>query len=89
MKPNNKTRGPEVNSSGPFTIMATQYTERKNELLSQLPKELAEFVESQAYDRGHHAGESEVDLIACNICSELVPAFKRLTERLMKEAVKA
>ena len=69
--------------------MATQYTERKNELLSQLPKELAEFVEAQAYDRGHLAGESEVDLIACNICSELVPAFKRLTERLMKEAVKA
>ena len=28
--------------------MATQYTERKNELLSQLPKELAEFVEEDA-----------------------------------------
>lgn len=69
--------------------MATQYTERKNELLAQLPKELAEFVEAQAYDRGHHAGESEVDWIACNIAVELVPAFKRLTERLMKEAVKA
>lgn len=69
--------------------MATQYTEQKNELLSQLPKELAEFVESQAYDRGHYAGESEVELIACDIAIDLVPAFKRLTERLMKEAVKA
>ena len=69
--------------------MATQCTEQKNELLAQLPKELAEFVESQAYDRGHYAGESEVDLIACNIAVDLVPAFKRFTDRLMKEAVKA
>ena len=65
--------------------MATQYTEQKNELLAQLPKELAEFVESQAYDHGHHAGESEVDLIACNICSELVPAFKRFVERVINQ----
>lgn len=65
--------------------MATQYTERKNELLAQLPKELAEFVEAQAYDRGHHAGESEVDLTACNIASELVPAFKRFVERVINQ----
>ena len=65
--------------------MATQYTEQKNELLAQLPKELAEFGESQAYDRGHYAGEAEIDLIACHIAVDLVPAFKRFVERVINQ----
>lgn len=66
----------------------SQYTEQKNELLKQLPPELAQFVESQAYERGHSAGEQEVDLIASEVAYDLVAAYQRLQDRLIKEAGK-
>lgn len=61
----------------------SQYTKQKNELLSQLPIEFIEFVEIQAYDRGHSHGQDEIDLNAVNIASELVPAFKKFVERVI------
>lgn len=62
-------------------------------IMEQLPIELQQFCSYMAYERGHSAGEEEVESLTFSIASDLLSAYQRLqkslTERLMEEAVKA
>lgn len=56
----------------------------KAEAMKDLPKEFQEFIESNAYERGHAYGEAEVDAIAGNLANDFRPCLERYLAYLNK-----
>lgn len=51
------------------------YAELAQRALANLPKPLQDFCTTQAYDRGHSAGQDEVDMLTMSIANDLHAAF--------------
>lgn len=66
-----------------------EYLEAMKEAVSDLPKEFADYVTSEAYDRGHSAGYEEVVSIASGMAYTLLPVVKAFVARLLTEKEKA
>jgi hypothetical protein len=54
----------------------------KREAFLDLPVEFMEFIESIAYDRGHSAGQGEVDGIAISMANDFKPYLARYIARI-------
>ena len=59
------------------------YKNLREEAFKGLPPEFAGYIAWEAYDRGHSAGESEVDMIAANMAIELKPVIEAYTKRIL------
>jgi hypothetical protein len=55
---------------------------RKQAEYHDLPPEFIQYIEFAAYERGHSAGQGEVDAIAASIASDLKPYIKSYTKRI-------
>lgn len=58
---------------------------RKAEAYVGLPQCVISWIESQAYERGHSAGQSEVDSIACGIAADIKPLLEQLKVEFAKK----
>jgi len=54
-------------------------------LLSVVPEEFRSRLSYMAYERGHSAGESEVEMILQSLISDLLPCILNFQERLTKQ----
>ena len=61
-----------------------EYEARKDEILSQLPKEFHGAIGWQAWERGHSAGYEEVIGCLDEMVDALVKPIKEYTERIIK-----
>jgi len=62
-----------------------EYYDKLHKLLSEIPKEFSEYVESEAWNRGHSDGYEECLIIAENIVLGLAPAIEAYTKRVKSE----
>ncbi len=68
--------------SAPMT--ADDYLTELEKLLFEIPKEFRDFVNAQAYDRGHSSGYEECYNIAQDLVSALKDPIKNYTEKVKK-----
>ena len=68
--------------SAPMT--ADDYLTELEKLLQEIPKEFRDFVNAQAYDRGHSSGYQECYNIAQDIVHSLKKPIELYTKRLLK-----
>ena len=59
-----------------------EHDDKLNDILNGIPNEFAEWIRSEAYDRGHSCGYSEVECIADSLASDLLPVIKNYTQRI-------
>ena len=52
------------------------------ELEKQLPIEFCQYFSYMAYERGHSAGEEEVNGIFCGMVEEFIPVLKEYNKRV-------
>jgi hypothetical protein len=64
-----------------FPLSNRENTERNKSLI---PKEFWDMMESQAWDRGHSAGQEEVDAILSNLVSDFIGASSQYAQRTGK-----
>lgn len=60
------------------------YAEQAEIALAKLPEEFQAFVRTQAYDRGHSAGEDEVNMIMVDLASDVQAALGAYLLRVNK-----
>jgi len=58
------------------------YKNLREESFKGLPPEFVTYISVESYDRGHSAGESEVDMIAASMAIELKPVIEAYTKRI-------
>ena len=59
------------------------YQNLREEAFKGLPIEFSNYISWEAYDRGHSAGESEVDMIAASMANDLKPVIEAYTKRIL------
>ena len=59
------------------------YKNLREEAFKGLPPEFVSYISWEAYDRGHSAGESEVDMIAASMANDLKPVIEAYTKRIL------
>lgn len=72
------------NDGGDFPL---SYRERAELNKRLIPKEFWDMMESQAYDRGHSAGQEETDMILMEIVNDFVGALTKYAARTGKTLV--
>ena len=59
--------------------------EERDYFSGQLPPEFRSVISYQAYERGHSAGQEEIDLILRGLVNDLLPAIKEFEKRIREE----
>lgn len=59
--------------------------DRSEFLLSMVPEEFRSRLSYMAYERGHSAGEAEVEMILGSLVGDLLPCITAFQDRLKKE----
>lgn len=68
-----------------FVEMVEEYPCRLDYILRHLPPEFKSHVSAVAYERGHSAGQEEIDNIAEGMVADLSPVIEAYTTRILKE----
>lgn len=56
---------------------------REDFILRDIPQEFKSFISKTAWDRGHSAGEDEVNQIAAELADDLLPAINSFRKRFV------